>query len=311
MKKTNLLLFVACAAFSLQVHATDKIRLILDWFVNPNHAQIIVAKEKGMFEKHDLEVEIIEPSDPAVPPKLVAAGKADLAVSYQPFLYLNIADGLPISRVGTLIASPLNTLIVRADSGIEKIADLKGRKIGYSVPGMDETMLGPILESDGLTLNDVELVNVNWLLTQSLISGQVDAVLGGMRNFELTEIAQKGVPGHAFYLEEHGIPAYDELILVANNQDRDTPKFARFNAALEEATLYILNHPEDAWNAYTRYKKDLDDPLNRAAWQDTLPRFSLTPGALDVARYQRYGEFLQSIGLIDAVPPLHNYAIEP
>ncbi len=311
MKKRNTLILAAFAVLTLRAQGADKIDLILDWFINPNHAQIIVAQQKGFFEKHDLDVEIIEPSDPAVPPKLVAAGKADLAVSYQPYLYLQIADGLPISRVATLIASPLNTLLVRADSDIEKIADLEGRKIGYSVAGMEELFLGTVLAHSGLTIKDVDLVNVNWSLTPSLLSGQVDAVIGGMRNFELNEMEGKGVPGRAFYLEEHGIPAYDELILVANNKERDAAKFARFNAALEEATLYILNYPQEAWKSYSAYKNDLDDPLNRAAWQDTLTRFSLTPGALSVERYRRYGNFLQSIGLIEAVPPLHTYAIQP
>ena len=64
------------------------------------------------FEKNNLEVNIIEPADPALPPKLAAAGKVDLAVSYQPQLYQQVAEGLPLVRVGSLISNPLNSVVV-------------------------------------------------------------------------------------------------------------------------------------------------------------------------------------------------------
>ena len=94
-----------------QANASDKVTLLLDWFVNPDHGPIIIAQEKGYFRDVGLEVEVIAPADPADPPKLVAAGKADLAVSYQPQLHLQVAEGMPLVRVGTLVATPLNCLL--------------------------------------------------------------------------------------------------------------------------------------------------------------------------------------------------------
>ncbi|MEO0363343.1 MAG: ABC transporter substrate-binding protein, partial [Pseudomonadota bacterium] len=110
--------------------AADKMTLILDWFVNPDHGPIILAEEKGYFAEEGLEVEVIAPADPSDPPKLAAAGRADLAISYQPQLHLQIHEGLPLIRVGTLVATPLNCLLVLADGPIETPADLKGKKIG-------------------------------------------------------------------------------------------------------------------------------------------------------------------------------------
>ena len=103
----------------------EKVSLLLDWFVNPDHAAIIIAQQKGFFEKNNLEVEIMEPGDPRIPPKLVAAKKADLAVDYQPQLQMQVAEGLPLVRIATLVNSPLNSLIVLKNSGINKIEDLK------------------------------------------------------------------------------------------------------------------------------------------------------------------------------------------
>ena len=101
--------------------AREKISLMLDWYVNPDHAAIIVAQQKGFFEKNNLDVEIIEPADPSLPPKLVAAGKVDLAINYQPQLYQQVSEGLPLVRVGSLISSPLNSVVVLKNSNIKTI----------------------------------------------------------------------------------------------------------------------------------------------------------------------------------------------
>ncbi|HWL58647.1 MAG TPA: ABC transporter substrate-binding protein, partial [Paracoccus sp. (in: a-proteobacteria)] len=122
-------LTAALALLAQPALAQDKMTLILDWFVNPDHAPIIVAQEKGFFTEEGLDVEVVAPADPADPPKLVAAGKADLAISYQPQLHLQVHQGLPLKRVGTLVATPLNCLMVKADGPVQTIADLKGKKV--------------------------------------------------------------------------------------------------------------------------------------------------------------------------------------
>ena len=106
MTPIRLAVMLASLSFALPAMAQDKLTLILDWYVNPDHAPIILAQEKGFFAQQGLEVEIVAPADPAEPPKLVAAGKADLAVSYQPQLHLQVHEGLPVIRVGTLVATP-------------------------------------------------------------------------------------------------------------------------------------------------------------------------------------------------------------
>ena len=83
-----------------------------------------------------LDVELIAPADPNAPPKLVAAGQADYAVSYQPTLQMLVAEGLPLVRVGVLVAQPLNSLVALEDSPVKTLADFKGRKIGYLDRGL-------------------------------------------------------------------------------------------------------------------------------------------------------------------------------
>lgn len=291
-------------------HATDKLTVLLDWFVNPDHGPLIVAAQRGMFQTAGLEVSLIAPADPNDPPKLVAAGKADIAVSYQPQLHLQVAEGLPLTRIGTLVATPLNSLVVLASGPIDSIAGLKGKKVGFSVGGFEDALLGMMLERNGLSLNDVELINVNFSLSPSIISGQVDAVIGAFRNFELNQMDIEKKPGRAFYPEEEGVPPYDELIYVANNAELDNPVLKKFLGVVELATQYIVNHPEDAWDAFKAYDQKLNNELNRRAWRDTLPRFALRPSALDVGRYRRFAEFLKARKMLKATVPVSQYAVE-
>lgn len=306
--------FAACLAallLALPAAAQDRLTLILDWYVNPDHAPIIIAQEKGFFADQGLEVEIIAPADPSEPPKLVAAGHADLAVSYQPQLHLQVHEGLPVVRVGTLVATPLNCLMVDADGPVQSLADLAGRRIGYSVSGVESAMAAAMLASAGLAPEDVEMVNVNWSLTPSLLTGQVDAVIGAFRNFELTQMRLAGGNGHCFFPEESGMPAYDELIFIANPMMMDRDRIARFLAAIERGVQYMVNHPEEAFATFSATAPDLSDELNTRAWADTLPRFAHSPAALDQGRYARFEAFLHEAGLIEDTLPVSELALDP
>src|SRR5210317_642621 len=203
------------------VYGAEKLTVLLDWFINPDHAPLFVAYERGYFQSRGLEVEFIAPSNPNDPPKLVAAGKADLAVSYQHQHQMQVDQGLPLVRVATLVATPLNSLVVLADGDIRQISDLKGKTIGYSVGGFETVLLKVMLEKASLSLDDVKLINVNFSLSPSLFTGSADGVIGAFRNFELNQMAIENRPGRAFFVEEYGIPAYDELILVANRDSLD------------------------------------------------------------------------------------------
>ena len=290
--------------------AADKLTLILDWFVNPDHGPIVIAQENGYFAEEGLEVEVIAPADPSDPPKMVAAGQADLAVGYEPQLHLQVAEGMPLVRVGTLVATPLNCLLVLDDGPIKSLADLKGRKIGFSVAGVEETLLSAMLSRAGLTLDDVELVNVNFSLSPAVMSGQVDAVIGAYRNFELNQMDIEGRKGRCFYVEEEGVPPYDELIYVANPKTMNREAIRRFLAATEKATQYIVNHPKESLETFVGTAPELDDELNRRAWVDTVPRFALRPAALDVGRYARFEAFLEDAGLAKGTRPVSDLAID-
>lgn len=289
----------------------EKVSLLLDWFVNPDHAAIIIAQQKGFFEKNNLEVEILEPADPSMPPKLVAAKKADLAVDYQPQLQMQVSEGLPLVRIATLINSPLNSLVVLKNSGINKIEDLKGKKIGYSISGFETALLDSMLKSANLSAKDVELINVNFSLSPALMSKQVDAVIGAFRNFELNQLKLEKQEGIAFLPEEYGVPKYDELIVVANKENISQVKYKNFVKSLQEATKYLKENPKKSWEAFISYKpKELDNELNRLAWNDTLPYLAQNPATFDKKVYEQMADFMKQNKLIKTLPNLDEYAQE-
>lgn len=306
----RLITALALVSLALPAAAQGKVRLLLDWFVNPDHAALVIAKQRGIFARHGLDVELIAPADPNAPPKLVAVGQAEYAVSYQPTLQMLVAEGLPLVRVGVLVAQPLNSLVALEDGPVKTIADFKGRKIGYSIAGFEEALLGAILEKAGLTLKDITLINVNFALTTALMSKQVDGVIGAFRNFELNDLALHKARGRLWEVEKHGVPTYDELILIAKRETVDVARTKRLLAAIAEATTWLKANPDAAWGVFSTSGKELDSELNKLAWKDTLPLLAAAPTALDRARYQTFADFLVERGLIKQAPPLDSYLRE-
>ncbi|MEW5420435.1 ABC transporter substrate-binding protein [Amorphus sp. 3PC139-8] len=290
--------------------AAEPLTVLLDWYVNPDHAPLVIAKEKGYFADEGLDVELVAPSDPSAPPRLIAAGDGDVAVTYQPSLYQQVAEGLPLVRIGTLVATPLNTLLVLADGPVKELSDLKGKTVGYAVAGVEDALLGTMLASAGVSIDDVELINVNFALSPALLSKKVDAVIGAYRNIELPQLRLQGVDARAFYPEEHGVPTYDELIFVAKNDRLDDPRLAAFLRAVERAVMWQTNHPEEAFEVYASAHPDLNDEFNREAFAATLRRFALRPAALDHGRYQQFGAFMKERGLIEETVPVNQFAVE-
>lgn len=293
-----------------QLLPVKKMTLMLDWFLNPNHGPIILAKEKGYFKNQGLDVTIQEPADPAMPDKMVAAGKVDMAVSYPNTLISGITEQLPLLHSGSLISTPLNALIVLKKSHINSLADLKGKTIGVSVSGTENESINAMLKTVGLNPKDVKIVNVGWALSSALASGRVDAIWGGQRNFELNQLILQGFDATAFYPEEYGLPIFDELIFVVNKNTYDKTMIKKFNKALEQATVYIINHPNKAWNEFKNYAPDtLNTPLNAKAWQATISRFTRRPGAVELARYDDLAQFMFDTKVIDKLPNAKDYVL--
>lgn len=302
-----LLSLMALSLLSASASAQTKVEVLLDWFINPDHAPLIIAQQRGYFDEAGLEVTMIEPADPSAPPKLLAAGQGDFAISYQPQMYFQREAGLPLRAVAVVVDQPLNSLVVLADGPVKSIADLKGANIGYSVGGFETAVAGAMLGTAGLSADDVTLININFALTQSLLTKRVDAVIGAFRNFELNQLQLNKSEGLAFFPEDYGVPTYDELVVLARESDVSSETTAAFVAALSKAAADLKADPEGTWTDYTSYREGLDTELNVRAWKDTIPLLAADPTALSAEKYEAFGAFMEANGLIKKALPADQY----
>jgi putative hydroxymethylpyrimidine transport system substrate-binding protein len=290
--------------------AADRLIVMLDWLPNPDEAPLFVAAHEGFFARHGLQVTLVAPSDSSTPPMMAATGHADIAITYQPQLYLLVARGVKLVRFATLIDSPLDSVIALKGGPVRSLADLKGRSLGFAVPGVEEVLAQTMIASAGLQPSDVRLVNVNFQIVSAVMTKRVDATISAYRNKEIYELRAHGMHAILFFPEEHGVPAYDELIYVTRPEMAGDARLARFVAAVQDSTAWLLDHPEAAWSDFAADYPAQASPLVHTQWFATLGRFAKSPGQLDIARYRIFGAFLAAKGLIPREPSVQKIAVQ-
>jgi putative hydroxymethylpyrimidine transport system substrate-binding protein len=311
MKRYLIILTSLFASIFLSIgnaQALQKVTVILDWFPNPDHAPLMVAQQQGFFRDKGLEVEFISPADPSDPPKMVAAGKADIGITYEPEFIQQVDKKLPLISIGTLIDKPLNCLVALKDGKISTLADLKGKRIGSSgSSGLSSIMLKVMLEKQGLKDKDVEFITVHYGLTQALLSGKVDAVTGMMRNFEVPALELNDHKVETFFPEDNGIPNYSELIFITNTNKAHDKRMPKFMAAIQEAVAYLDAHPEETWQAFIKQYPESNNAVNREAWFATLPYFAEEPAKVNRDEWVMFAKFMQDHQLITKLQPISRY----
>lgn len=307
-----LLLTIAVAACGEKDEPTnagmEAFDLALDFYVNPDHAGIYQALERGYFEDAGLELQPRVPSDPSAPIKQVAAGQVDLAISYEPEVMLARDQGLDVVAVAALVHGPLTSLISLPEEGVEKPADLAGKTVVTAGIPYQAVYLDTILRGAGVDPGDVEQVDVGFNLLQPVISGQADAMLGGFLNVEGVDLAERGLDPRVVPVDDLGIPTYDELVLVADaDRLREDPgAIEAFLAALERGTDAAAADPAAATMALVAAETALDPTLTRAQVDETLPALTARKGEpfgyMDPSEWEEFGAFLADNGQLDVRP---------
>jgi putative hydroxymethylpyrimidine transport system substrate-binding protein len=283
--------------------------LDLDWYVNPDHAGIFSALDQGYFKQAGLDVQPQVPSDPSAPIKEVAAGRADLAISYEPEVLLAQDKGLDVEAVAAVVDRPLTSVISLPKAGIAAPADLQGETVGTAGIPYQTDYLETILQAAGLPSSAAKEVNVGLNLLPTLIGGKVDAILGGFRNIEGVDLRLRGLDPRIVPVDQLGVPTYDELVLVARKSTvEDHPDAVRsFIAALARGTTYATAHPEEAANAVLTAGKGLDPMQTRAEVDATLPLLAGQRGKpygyLDLGDWRAYAGWMAAHDLITDAPP--------
>ena len=188
--------------------ATERVNLVLDYLPNADHAGIYAAIAEGEFAAAKLDVKPRTPSDPSAPLKLLASGRADLAISYEPELLLARAQGADLVSVGALVQVPLTSIISLGRKPIRNAAALENKKIGTAGIPYQDAYLKTILERVGADPGRVKPVNVGFNLVPALLTKRVDAVLGMFWNVEGVELARQHRDPRILRMDQIGVPTF-------------------------------------------------------------------------------------------------------
>jgi putative hydroxymethylpyrimidine transport system substrate-binding protein len=287
----------------------EKLTLDLDFYPNPDHAGIYMAQEEGFFKDAGLEVAIDSPSDPAAPLKDVAAGRADLAITYEPEVMLAREQGLDVVAVAALVNQPLTSLIWLKESGIKRVADLKGKTVSYAGISYQEAFLKTILARAGVPESTVKTANVGFGLLPSLISGSAQAMLGGYSNVEGVDLRERGKDPVITPVDQLGVPTYDELVFVARRStlEEQGQKIRLFISALKRGTEAAVKSPKAASEAILAANPSLEPKLAEAQIAATLPLLGARTqgqpyGYMDPKEWEAFGAWMRDEELISELP---------
>jgi putative hydroxymethylpyrimidine transport system substrate-binding protein len=285
--------------------ATQSMTLMLDWFPNADHVGIYQALADGDFEKAGLNVHIQVPSDPALPLKLLEAGKTDVAVSYEPEVMLARDKGEALVSVAAIVQEPLTSIVSIGSKHIRTAADLRGKRVGDAGIPYQHSYLTTILSHAHVPIGSVKETNVGSDLVPAMLSGRVDATLGAYWNYEAIQLQRMHKHPNVIRMDQVGVPTYDELVVVARKSTvvNHPDEIRRFVQALGRGYEAVRRDPQTAVDNLVKANPGLDPGFQLASVKATLPAFFPTDsskpwGWQSASQWNAYGQWMLDQHLI-------------
>jgi putative hydroxymethylpyrimidine transport system substrate-binding protein len=281
--------------------------LMLDWVPNADHVGIYEAMHDGAFAQAGLNVHLQVPTDPATPLQLLAQGKVDAAISYEPEVMLARDKGLALVSVAAIVQKPLTSIISLPSKhvNIRTPQALRGKTVGDAGIAYQQAYLQTILAGAGVPASKVKSVNVGANLVPAMLSGRVDATLGGYWNYEAIQLRQRGKHPNVIRVDRVGVPTYDELVLVMRRStiEKQPDIVRRFVQAIGRGYSAVKRNPSAGIDALVQANPGLDPKLQTASVHATLPVFfpsqSGRPwGWQNPTEWNAYGQWMLSHHLI-------------
>jgi putative hydroxymethylpyrimidine transport system substrate-binding protein len=286
-------------------------RVMLDYLPNADHAGLYAALADGEYRRAGLDVTLTPPPDPAAPLKLLRAGRADLAISYEPEVLLARDGGATdLVVVAALVQKPLTSLMSVGKNPIRDPKQLAGKRVGTAGIPYQSAYLRTILDRAGVDPGSVKETSVGFNLTPAMLSGKVDATLGAFWNYEAVDLQRRGRTPVALHMDQLGVPTYAELVVVARRKDLDTDgasRVRRFLQATARGYTAVKADPVAGVDALLAADKSLDRGLQEASIRATLPVFFPAAanrpwGWQDRADWDRYAAWMKANGLLKGEP---------
>jgi putative hydroxymethylpyrimidine transport system substrate-binding protein len=284
--------------------SAQKLTVMLDWFPNADHVGLYQALANGDFAQAGLDVHVQVPSDPSLPLKLLAAGKVDVAISYEPEVLLARQQGEQVVSVGAIVQKPLTSIVSLASKHITSPAQLRGKRVGDAGIPYQHAYLTTILQHAGVPVSSVKEINVGDNLVPALLSGRIDAVLGAYWNYEAIELAQMHKRTNVIRMDQVGVPSYNELVVAvrASTIINHPDVIRRFVQALARGYESARSDPAVAVQNLVKASPGLATKLQLASVRATIPVFFPTGphpwGWQDPSQWNAYGQWMLNHHLI-------------
>jgi putative hydroxymethylpyrimidine transport system substrate-binding protein len=292
--------------------------VMLDFFPNADHAALYAAMASGDFRAVGLDVRPEVPADPSEPLKLLAAGSADMAISYEPELLLARDQGLNLVSIGALVQRPLTSIIALPGQHVSSVADLAGKRVGTAGIPYQAAELSTALQAAGVSPSRVQEVNVGFNLVPAMLSGKVAATLGGFWNYEAIQLQLLHKHPLVIPVNQAGTPSYDELVLVVRADEAHTrgQDLRAFLQALTRGEREVRANPGAAASLVVKANPSLDPKLQLQSISRTLPSTLPTDtskpfGWQDPAAWAAFGSWMFTRKLLQhdpsaGLPPFTN-----
>ncbi len=272
--------------------------LVLDFTPNAVHSGIYAAQRRGYYRDAGIDLTIRQPGESTDAPKLLEAGRADLAILDIHDLGIARERGLDLVGAMPLVQRPLAAVIARAGKGVERPRDLEGRTVGVTGLPSDEAVVDSEVSADGGDPAAVRRITIGFNAISSLASGKVNAATG-FWNSEGVALRRQGVPVRIFKVDEYGAPPYPELVLVAS---RDTlEERPELVGSVVEATRrgceLAADHPQQALDDLLAEVPSLDRGDQAAQLEALLP--DLRPAPFDPAVLRAWAAWDLEHGLLE------------
>ncbi len=283
--------------------------VMLDFFPNADHAALYSAIAHGDFRAVGLDVRPETPADPSEPLKLLAAGKVDMAISYEPELLLARDHGLRVLSIAALVQRPLTSIIALPASHVTSVASLAGKRVGTAGIAYQAAYLRTALAHAGVDPAKVHEVNVGFNLIPAMLSHQVAATLGGFWNYEAIQLRMMHKRPLVIPVDRAGVPSYDELVLVVREDEahKDGQDLRAFLQALTRGQQEVRADPKAAAALVVHANPSLEQRLQEASIRLTLPATQPSDpnkpyGWQDPGRWASFGSWMYVHGLLSSNP---------
>lgn len=288
---------------------SGQVRVTLDGRMGAENAGVLMAKERGFFRDEGLHVWVGTPGNPEYPVSYVGTGADDVGLAQEPQIVIGneVEEGRVIA-LGSVIPEPTAAMIWLKDSGIEGIADLKGKTIATTGAAYQTALLEQALAHAGLKRDDVEVLAAGYELIPTLLAGEVDAIFGGTSNIEGAALEARGAEPVITPVRQLGIPAYDELMVIARAECvAEHPAMYRdFMAALARGTAAAVKDPRGTVRLIEESIEsdpETDRKQTAAQVKATLPLLSRN-AHVDLDRAGEFATWMKAKGMIEAEPPV-------